>query len=74
MHWIVIYINIKLQMDYFDSFGMVPAIKTIEQFLNRNAILCEFNSAPVQDLFSEACGHHCIFFAAHRCIVYDMII
>ena len=56
----------------FYSFGTIPAIKTIEQFFNRNVPVCVFNSIPVQDLLSNACGHHCIYLAAHKCISFDM--
>ena len=71
-HWIVIYIDDKRKTDYFDTFGMAPTVKEIERFLNDNSAEWKFNSEPVQEITSNACGHHCIFFAVHRCIGFDM--
>ena len=71
-HWIVVYIDKQRRADYFDSFGMAPTVKEIKHFLNENSIKWIYNVEPVQEITSDACGHHCIFFAVHRCIGFDM--
>ena len=71
-HWIVVYVDEMHKSDYFDSFGMAPTIPEIELFLNDNSVAWAYNDRPVQEITSDACGHHCIFFAVHRCIGFDM--
>jgi hypothetical protein len=71
-HWIVIFIDDEKRGEYFDSFGRHPSVKTFERFLNQNTISWKCNTAAVQHPLSDACGYHCIYFAVHRCIGYDM--
>ena len=71
-HWIVVYIDDKRQTGYFDTFGMAPTVNEIERFLNDNSTEWKYNAEPVQEITSDACGHHCIFLAVHRCIGFDM--
>ena len=71
-HWIVVYVEYKRKSDYFDSFGTAPTIPEIERFLNDNSTEWIYNDKPVQEITSDACGHHCIFFAVYRCIGFNM--
>jgi hypothetical protein len=71
-HWIVIYIDSKKRADFFDSFGMHPSVKIFETFLNNNSVVWSHSNKVVQHPFSDACGYHCIFFAFHRCLGFNM--
>jgi hypothetical protein len=71
-HWVVIYFDGKRRAEYFDSFGMHPSVQTFEIFLNNNSTTWIHNNKAVQYPFSHACGFHCIFFAVHRCIGFNM--
>lgn len=71
-HWVVIFINDKRKAEYFDSFGLHPSIKNFENFLSKNSLAWKCNIKPVQHILSDACGYHCLFYAIHRCIGFDM--
>ena len=71
-HWIVIYFDKDHRAEYFDSFGLHPSITSFENFLNNNSVTWKCNVKPVQHLLSDACGYHCVFFAIHRCVGFDM--
>ena len=71
-HWIAIYIDDKRRAEFFDSFGMHPTVWHFESFLNRNSKSWTCNITRVQNLFSNACGYHCIFYGVHRCSGFDM--
>ena len=65
-HWIVIYFDGKRRAEYFDSFGMHPTVAEVEEFMTKNSVVWTCNNVTVQDVLSDACGHHCVFFAIHR--------
>jgi hypothetical protein len=71
-HWVVVFVDIKRHTDYFDSFGNLPTVQSIEHFLNKNSKVCKYWTDAVQHPLSVACGYHCIFFAVHRCMGFDM--
>ena len=71
-HWIVMYIDENRRADYFDSFGRYPTEKCFENFLDNNSVFWIHNDRPVQDLYSDACGYHYIFFSVHRCVGFDL--
>ena len=71
-HWVTIHFDRNKRAEYFDSFGLPPVFAEFEQFMNDNSKFWLHNKRVVQDVYSSACGHHCIFFAVHRCIGFDM--
>lgn len=71
-HWVVIYIDRLRHGEYFDSFGMHPSVRNFDTFMKHNCTSWIFNSRPIQDIFSHACGYHCVLYAVHRCIGYNM--
>ena len=71
-HWVVIYIDKNKRAEYFDSFGLPPLFDEFEQFMINNSKFWLHNSKVVQDVYSSACGHHCIFFCIQRSIGFDM--
>lgn len=72
MHWVSVYIDQKRRGEYFDSFGMHPTVQHFETFLDNNCSKWLCNTMPVQDITSDACGYHCIFYAVHRCIGFEL--
>ena len=46
--------------------------KCFEKFLDNNSVFWIHNDRLVQDLFSDACGYHCLFFSVHRCVGFDL--
>jgi hypothetical protein len=72
MHWVSVYIDHRRHGEYFDSFGMHPTVHHFETFLNNNCTKWLCNTVPVQDVMSDACGYHCIFYAVHRCIGFEL--
>ncbi len=71
-HWTVVYVDGKGQGEYFDSFGLPPAKEEFIMFLDNSSIRWTFNTKTVQYMLSDACGYHCIFFAIHRCVGFNM--
>lgn len=71
-HWVAVYITSQRYGEYFDSFGMHTTVERIESFLNKNCIRWQCNTKHVQDLLSDACGYHCIFYSVHRCIGFNL--
>ena len=71
-HWVTIYIDSDRRREYFDSFGMPPLFSEFLTFLNYNTKSWTHNNRVVQDAYSSACGFHCIFYAVHRCVGFDV--
>ena len=71
-HWVTIYIDNDRRGEYFDSFGMPPLFDEFVTFLNNNTKSWKHNNRVVQDVYSSACGFHCIFYAVHRCVGFDV--
>ena len=51
---------------------MPPLFDEFVTFLNYNTKSWTLNKRVVQDVYSNACGYHCIFYAAHRCVGFDV--
>ena len=71
-HWVTIYIDSDRRGEYFDSFGMPPLFNEFLTFLNYNTKSWTHNNRVVQDDYSSAYGFHCIFYAVHRCVGFDV--
>ena len=71
-HWVTIYINNDRRGEYFDSFGMPPLFDEFVTFLNNNTKSWTHSKIVVQDVYSSVCGYHCIFYAVHRCIGFNV--
>ncbi len=71
-HWVVIYVDEKRRGEFFDPFGSHPSVSHFERFLNENTLSWKCNTTAVQHPLSNACGYHCVYFALHRCVGYDM--
>ena len=68
----IIYIDSDRRGEYFDSFGIPLLFSEFLKFLNNNTKSWTHNKRVVQDAYSSACGFHCIFYAVHRCVGFDV--
>lgn len=66
-HWCVAYYRDGV-LEFFDSFGFHPTFYQFDQLLSsRKFSDYTFNPHMLQHFSSKFCGHHCLFFAYHRC-------
>ena len=65
-HFILLMINM---VKFFDSCQLPPHryTKYLEDFLNRNAAQWTYNRKHLRSLFTDVCGHYCIFYIYNRC-------
>lgn len=71
-HWCVAFFDHE-EGEFFDPFGQSPQTYNFQKLLDsRNFQTVTYNPLVVQSLTSTTCGHHCLFFALHRCRGYSM--
>jgi hypothetical protein len=71
-HWCAAF-YFKNCCEFFDPFGMDPRAYGLENILlSRNVKVIKANNRCLQNVLSAVCGHHCIFYAYHRCRNYQM--
>lgn len=63
-HWVAIYIDDNGVLDYYDSYGKLPLVKEIKDFVKGYKL--NYNSKRIQSYQSYVCGQHCIFFLVRR--------
>lgn len=63
-HWVAVYIVDGVGY-YFDSYGIPPKQREFVDFLNIHCKNWKYNSRRIQDKFSAACGHFCVYFLIH---------
>ena len=61
-HWVAVYDD-GCQVEYMDSYGYPPLDQRCVAFLGAKY---EYNSVPLQRMFSKACGYYCLYFILHR--------
>ena len=67
-HWVAFYFMDDLHGEFFDSYGLPPfRYNILNDFLNRNAAEWTYNRKHLQSLFTEICGHYCIFYIYNHC-------
>ena len=59
-------------MRIFWLFRHAFALWLIFDFLDNNKNSRPHNKWVVQDVYSNACGYHCMFYAVHRCVGFDV--
>ena len=65
-HWLAIHLEPRSSSAYyFDSYGIVPFIPDIRDFLKRTCTVWYHNSTQLQGLMSTVCGHYCCVFALY---------
>lgn len=62
-HWVAIYIDMRRNSYYFDSFGMPPKNKFILSFLRKHGKKVHYNHIQLQHITSSKCGQYCCVFS-----------
>ena len=68
-HWCAVYFSGKTQ-EFFDPFGMPPVLYGFDKLLSTRQLpptVKRHSTICVQSVNSIVCGHHCIFYAFHKC-------
>ena len=73
-HWLVLYMDYNGGGEFFDSLAQKPEQCDVRfsEYLTARCNRITYNSVPLQDENSEACGKFCIYYLAHRCRGLDM--
>ena len=66
-HWVVVYFDKNRRGEYFDSYGLPPAVLGLEAYMDRFSLDWIYNRKTIQSLFSNVCGHYCVYFILFRC-------
>jgi hypothetical protein len=71
-HWCAAYFE-NNTCEFFDPFGLPPETYGLDRVLNTKAVARRYyNSVRVQQLSSDTCGPHCLFYSFHRCRGYSL--
>ena len=71
-HWVAMYISADGTVDYFDSYGLRPTVRSIATFVSRCGQGTDYNRKRVQGYLSSVCGQYCIYFLILRCLNLSM--
>ena len=66
-HWVAVYFDKNRRGEYFDSYGLPPAILGLEAYMDRFSMNWIYNRKTIQSLFSNVCGHYCVYFILFSC-------
>ena len=61
-HWVAIYIGIKRNGFFFDSYGFPPYVDSFTSFLNKFCVTWVYNDKSLQHISTFVCGHYCCLF------------
>ena len=65
-HWLPVHFRPKSSRTYyFDSYGIVPFVPDILEFIRRNYTTWDLNRRQFQGLTSYVCGKYCSLFALY---------
>ena len=65
-HWLAVHFRPKSSNAfYFDSYGIVPLVTSIQAFIKRNCKYWEYNRRQLQGLTIDVCGKYCCLFALY---------
>ena len=66
-HWIAVYFDQRCRGEYFDSYGLAPAFVGLESYMDTYSLSgWIYNRKTLQALFSNVCGHYCVFYILFR--------
>jgi hypothetical protein len=63
-HWCAFYFPRNGIIEYFDPYGIIPLHKEFLDFMDNKEFI--YNSVPIQNPRSEACGPYCVFYLCAR--------
>ena len=75
-HWISIWIDLSMTQrggggQFFDSYGTdVPVV--FRNYLQKHTDQWDFNRRTLQSIWSDVCGHYCLFYLTHKARGYSM--
>jgi len=62
-HWLAIRLTPRSSSAYyFDSYGIIPFVPSIQAFLKHNCTTWEYNKRQLQGLTSDVCDQYCCLF------------
>lgn len=64
-HWVCVYLNTPV-IEYFDSYGLPPAHRDIQDFIRRHGDRWMYNMHCYQALDTDVCGQYCVYYLHHR--------
>jgi len=65
-YWLAVHFQPKSSYAcYFDSYGIVPFVPDIVDFVQRNSTIWDRNKRQLQSLRSDVCGKYCCLFALY---------
>jgi len=65
-HWIAVHFRPKSSsVYYFDSYGILPLVPSIQAFIKRNCKTWDYNRRQLQGLTTDVCGKYCYLFALY---------
>lgn len=65
-HWVAVFFDAWNQVEYFDSYGLEPAVPEVIQFISKNVVKYSHNSVCLQSLTSSVCGMYCVFYLFYK--------
>ena len=71
-HWVAVYVNKNRIGIYFDSYGLQPLNKEINNFLNIYCKCWTYNSTVIQGVTSVNCGQYCVLFVLLKSIGHSL--
>jgi len=72
LHWIAINFTVDHTGEYFCSYGRPPWVRSIKDFMKKNADKIVINKKCVQTPLSSVCGQWCIFYLVMRYCEFPM--
>jgi hypothetical protein len=66
-HWIAIKFRDKYSPWYFDSYGLPPTVKSLDDFLGHNTAHFTYNQHQLQNIASDICGQYVCLYTAYIC-------
>ena len=60
-HWVAVYFDKNRRGEYFDSYGLPPAVLALEAYMDHFLLDWIYNCKTIQSLFSNVCGHYCVY-------------
>ena len=64
-HWVAAYFTEDGIGEYFDSYGLEP-LPCFKRYMDKQSRQWTWNQVSLQDVWTSACGHFCVFYVIHR--------
>lgn len=64
-HWVAMYFDEEGHGEYFDSYG-IPPPPCFTRYIQRHSMQWSWNRRSLQDVWTSACGHFCVYYVIYR--------